>query len=110
MDICYSRGFIAGDHIHTDKSTCNIGEPLLKYRLGMVSNILLGRELGAGGGLERVQLDLNPRPFLLQWFEIFGPLEGLFFFYLKLISVQFRLLRTFFSNLKFKLTLTNDSR
>ena len=48
----YSADHIAEDHIHTD-ITCNIEEPLQKYRLGTVSNRLLGG-VGAGGGLKRV--------------------------------------------------------
>ena len=50
---------IAEDHIHTD-ITCNTEEPQQKYRLGTVSNRLMG------GGLLRVLLDPNPRPQLLQ--------------------------------------------
>ena len=41
MDNCYSVDHIAADHIHTD-ITCNIKEPQNKYRLGTVSNRLLG--------------------------------------------------------------------
>ena len=41
MGECYSA-----DHIHKD-ITCNIEEPQQKYRLGTVSN----RLLGGGGGL-----------------------------------------------------------
>ena len=33
MSICYSGGHIAGDHIHTDITTCNIEGPQQKYRL-----------------------------------------------------------------------------
>ena len=43
----YSADHIAKDHIHTD-ITCNTGEPQQKYRLGTVSNRLLGV-----GGLTR---------------------------------------------------------
>ena len=41
----YSADHIAKDHIHTDVA-CNTEEPQQKYRLGTVSNRLLG-----GGGL-----------------------------------------------------------
>ena len=41
MGNCYSAGHIAEDHIHTD-ITCNIEEPEQNYRLGKVSNRLLG--------------------------------------------------------------------
>ena len=41
----YSADHIAEDHIHKDIS--NIEEPQKKYRLGTVSNRLLG---GGGGG------------------------------------------------------------
>ena len=37
----YPANHIAKDHLHTD-ITCNAGEPQQKYRLGMVSNRLLG--------------------------------------------------------------------
>ena len=37
----YSVDHIAEDHNHTD-ITCNTEEPQQKYRLGTVSNILLG--------------------------------------------------------------------
>ena len=49
MGECYSA-----DHIHKD-ITCNIEEPQQKYRLGTVSN----RLLGGGGGLKHVLLDPN---------------------------------------------------
>ena len=42
MGSCYSGDHIAGDHIHTGITTCNIEEPQQKYRLGTVSNRLLG--------------------------------------------------------------------
>ena len=42
MGTCYSDDHIAGYHIHID-ITCNIEEPQQKYRLGTVSNRLLGR-------------------------------------------------------------------
>ena len=41
MGNCYSIDHIAEDHIHTD-ITCNIEEPQQKYRIGTVSNRLLG--------------------------------------------------------------------
>ena len=49
--------------MHTDITTCNTDEPQQKYRLGMVSNRLLG---GRGGGLKLVLLDqraLSIKPF-----------------------------------------------
>ena len=52
MGSCNSGDYIAEDHIHMDITTCNIKEPQQKYRLGMVSNIILG-----GGGLKHVLLD-----------------------------------------------------
>ena len=55
----YSADHIAKDHVHTDM-TCNSAEPQQKYRLGTVSNRLLG------GSLTRFFLDPNPRPQLLQ--------------------------------------------
>ena len=64
MGNCYSADHIAEDHIHTD-ITCNTEEPQQKYRLGTVSN----RLVGGGGGLKYVLLDPNPRPQLLQWFK-----------------------------------------
>ena len=42
MGNCYSVDHIVKDHIHTD-IICNSEEPQHKYRLGMVSNILLRR-------------------------------------------------------------------
>ena len=54
MGNCYSADHIAKDHIHTD-ITCNTEELQQMYRLGTVSNRLLG------GGLKRVLLDSNPR-------------------------------------------------
>ena len=48
MGNCYSVDYIAGDHTHTD-ITCNTEEPQQKYRLGMVSNKLLGWGGGVGG-------------------------------------------------------------
>ena len=44
MGNCYSVDHIAEDHIHTDL-TCDITEPKQKYRLGTVSNRLLGNRL-----------------------------------------------------------------
>ena len=41
MGNCYSADHIAGDHIHTD-ITCNMEEPQQKFRLGTVSNRLIG--------------------------------------------------------------------
>ena len=41
MANCNSIDHIAEYHIHTDL-TCNIEEPQLKYRLGTVSNTLMG--------------------------------------------------------------------
>ena len=38
----YTGNHIAEDHILTDIATCNIEEPQQKYRLGTVSNKLLG--------------------------------------------------------------------
>ena len=77
MGNCYSADHIAKDHIHTD-ITCNTEESQQKYRLGTVSNRLLGRGGGGEGaerstalersvidywrGLKRVLLDPNPRP------------------------------------------------
>ena len=49
MGSCNSGDYIAEDHVHMDITTCNIKEPQQKYRLGMVSNIILG-----GGGLKHV--------------------------------------------------------
>ena len=43
MGYCYSADHIAEDNIHTD-ITCNIEEPQQEYRLGMISNRLLGAE------------------------------------------------------------------
>ena len=51
MGNCYSIVHIAEDHIHTD-ITCNTEEPQQKYRLGTVSNSLLGV-------LKQVLLDPN---------------------------------------------------
>ena len=67
MGDCYSADHIAEDHIHTD-ITYKIEEPQQMYRLGTVSNRLLG-------GLKHVLLDPNPDPKLLQWFKTFGPHE-----------------------------------
>ena len=47
MGSCYSAYHIAEDYIHTD-ITCNIEEPHQKYRLGRISN----RLLGGGGALK----------------------------------------------------------
>ena len=59
--VCLSVCLSAKDNIHTDV-TCTTEESQQKYRLGTVSN----RLLGGGGGLKRVLLDPNPRPQLLQ--------------------------------------------
>ena len=42
MGSCYSGYHIAGDYTNTDITTCNIEETQQKYRLGTVSNKLLG--------------------------------------------------------------------
>ena len=42
MGSCYSGDRVVGDHIHTDIIKCNIGERVQIYRLGTVSNRLLG--------------------------------------------------------------------
>ena len=57
MGNCYSTVHIAEDYIHTGIA-CYIKEPQQKYRLGTVSNILLG----GGGGAKLALLDPNPRP------------------------------------------------
>ena len=41
MGSCYSGDHIAGDHIRSNKTVCNIVEVQQKYRLGMVRNKLL---------------------------------------------------------------------
>ena len=56
MGSCYSGDHIAQDNIHTDITTYNIGEPQQKYRLGTVSNKLLGR---GGGGLNYKYVQSN---------------------------------------------------
>ena len=56
MGSCYSVDHFAEDDLHTDITICNIEELQQKYRLGMVSN----RLLGAGGeGFKHVLLDPN---------------------------------------------------
>ena len=61
MGNCYSVDNFAKDHIHTNM-TCNIEEPQQKYRLGTVSNRLLGGVGGGGGGGGKlVLLDPNSR-------------------------------------------------
>ena len=51
MDSCYSGDYIAGDHIHTDITICNIEEPQQEYRLGTViyyrtiNNLLINRRV-----------------------------------------------------------------
>ena len=62
MGNCHSAGHIAEDHIHTD-ITGNIEEPQQKYRLGTVSNRLLGLNLTCLTGF-------RPRPLFL-WQYIF---------------------------------------
>ena len=42
MGSCYSDDHIAGDHLHTEITTCNSEEQQQKYRLGIVSNRLTG--------------------------------------------------------------------
>ena len=66
MDNCYSIGHIAEDHKNTN-IRWNTEEPKQKYRLGTISNRLFGW---------RVLPDPNARPYLLQWFETFGPHES----------------------------------
>ena len=39
---CHSGDHIARDHIYTDISTCIVEKSILKDRIGMVSNMLLG--------------------------------------------------------------------
>ena len=56
MGNCYSTDQTAEDHIHTDIA-CNIEEPQQKYRLGTVSNRILGSREGV---LKPVLLDPNP--------------------------------------------------
>ena len=48
MGDCYSTDHIAEDHIHTNIHVYNIKESQQKYRLGTVTNRLLGG--GRGGG------------------------------------------------------------
>ena len=47
MDSCYSGDNIPGDHMHRGITTCIIEEPQQKYRLGTVSNRLLGAFTGS---------------------------------------------------------------
>ena len=68
MANCYSVDYIAEDHICTDIA-CNIEKPQQKYRLETVSYRLLGALTSFTGS--------KPRPKLLQWFETFGPHEGI---------------------------------
>ena len=68
MGSCYLGDHIAGDHINTDITTCNNEEPQQKYRLGT--------EVIDNWGIEHILQDPNPPPFLLEWFETFGPHEG----------------------------------
>ena len=62
---------IAGDHIHTNKATCNIDEPQQKNHMRTVSDRILCVCVWEGGGLKHVLLDPNPRRLLLQLFETF---------------------------------------
>ena len=77
---CYSGVCIAQDHMHTDITICNIKINQQKYRIGTVSNILLGVCGGRGGGDRGWPLTgftiSKPRPLLLQRFETFGPHKG----------------------------------
>ena len=56
MDSCYTGDRIAGDHIQTDITACNIEEPLHKYRLGKVGTC---KHLLGGGGHKHAILGLN---------------------------------------------------
>ena len=49
MGSCYLGDHIAGNHIYSDKSTCNIEEPQQKCRHGTVSYRFLGGGWGGGG-------------------------------------------------------------
>ena len=49
MGSCHSGDYIAGDHIHTDITTCNIEVSQQKYRLGTVSNRIPVRVCVGGG-------------------------------------------------------------
>ena len=49
MGRCYSGDHIAQGHIHTDIKTGNIEEPQQKYRVGTVSNRLLGAKTNFTG-------------------------------------------------------------
>ena len=49
MGSCYLGDHIAGDHIDTDITICNIEEPQQKYRHRTASNRLMGGG-GIGGG------------------------------------------------------------
>ena len=71
MGSCYSGERIAEDNMLTDIIP-NINKSQKKYRLGTVSNILLG-EVGA----YTCSMDPNPRPKLLHWFKTFALHEGL---------------------------------
>ena len=57
MGNCYSTDHIAKDHIHTD-ITCNTEEPQQKYRLGTVSNRLLGAKTRFSGSKSRPLLSI----------------------------------------------------
>ena len=69
MGSCYSVDHVAEDHVHTVMATFISEEHQQKYHFGTVSNRLLW-------GIKHALLDPNPRPWLLQWFETFGPHEG----------------------------------
>ena len=60
MGNCFSTDHSVEYHIHTDV-TCITKELQQKYRLGTVSNRLLGFGMGEGG-LKHVLPDPNPRP------------------------------------------------
>ena len=47
MGSCFSGAHNDGDHTRTDITICTFEEPHQKYRLGMVSNRLLGGGEGA---------------------------------------------------------------
>ena len=66
MGNCYSVDHIAEDHIHKD-ITCNIKESQQKYRLGTVSNKLLGKGVGlkhvfSGSSLQAYELSTKSYP------------------------------------------------
>ena len=73
MGNCYSPNHIAEDHIHTG-ITCNSYELQQKYRLGTVSNRLLGGR-GEGGALTCFT-GSNPSHLVSAMVQTFGPQEG----------------------------------